>query len=157
MKITTLPACLLTVTPDDSSVASAADCSRAATQTTTHREWLSTAATCVAPGFSTLSTDFGLFCVLLHEPLPWAAGAWITVQSRRACAHPLTSRRAPRYNRQACALACAGAPIWRNQREAYIPAEQSEACEDARFPQAHVYEGRPRSTRRPSPQGPQGP
>ncbi len=46
---------------------------------------------------------------------------------------------------------------WSSCEQAYVPAEQPPACQDARFPAAHADQGRPRRPGRAAAQGPRAP
>jgi hypothetical protein len=71
----------------------------------------------------------------------------------------LTPSARGRYNRRACRPGdvVAARLYGRNRREAYVPAKQPEACEDARLPCPHGHPWRACHHRSPASQGPQGP
>jgi len=127
---------------------SEADSSRGMLRVTTARPGLSTGTARLHPGFSTVSTDFGLS----SRASGAGRGDLFGGRTRRS----LTCRTGGRYNRQACARTSAGA---RNgvSNEAHVPTQQPEARQDARFPQADVHEGRSRDSRGAPQEGSQGP
>jgi hypothetical protein len=67
---------------------------------------------------------------------------------------PLTLGLGRRYNHQA--LLPTGSRIGGVAREAYVPAQHTQAQQDTRIPRADVHACRASHTRKPSPQGPRG-
>ena len=130
---------------------------------------LSTGSTSVSPAFSTVSTDSGRFlggatARLLPAPTPQAdtggehagrkarAGQPSLVGRRTA---PLTPVKTPAYNRRALPPNPRG--TLRRKREEDLPAQYSEACEDARLPRKNGHAWRTRCSGCSSSQGTQGP